>query len=201
LLRLERLQRRVDRVDHQDDIDKVQSNLLHLSQLVVSLSQLIWLDRDQIVYEQQDLVPIIEQSVADCQLIYPDKQILTDLPEQYELATHAEYAQIVVRNILENACKYSPVRGEVNLQLVDDQLHISDQGCGISDHDKERVWLPFWQADSSREVDHGFWLWLALVRELSRKLGWEITFTNLEPHGTCFTIWLSGDVDTLSDRG
>jgi signal transduction histidine kinase len=77
----------------------------------------------------------------------------------------------VLDNLLANALEVSPRAGRVAVtaartgDLV--ELHVTDEGPGLSDRDLERAFDRFWQATAHRDGDHGgFGLGLAIVRQL-----------------------------------
>jgi signal transduction histidine kinase len=77
----------------------------------------------------------------------------------------------VLDNLLANALEVSPPAGRVAVtaartgDLV--ELHVTDEGPGLSDRDRERAFDRFWQATAHRDGDHGgFGLGLAIVRQL-----------------------------------
>ncbi len=79
--------------------------------------------------------------------------------------------QILI-NLLSNAVKFTPPGGKVQVLAglePDGQLRIDvrDSGVGIAEHDLERVFEPFAQADGSRTREHGgTGLGLALSRAM-----------------------------------
>src|SRR5690606_40096285 len=57
--------------------------------------------------------------------------------------------KMVVSNLIENACKYSPKDSLITVKLnrVEDNLvlSIADQGLGISDEDKQKIFKKFYR--------------------------------------------------------
>ena len=96
-----------------------------------------------------------------------DDTILTMMGDQRRVK------QILV-NLLSNAVKFTPEKGQVGLRVTGDmdknhiQFTIWDTGIGISEEDKQRLFQPFVQLDSSLSRHHaGTGLGLALVRRLA----------------------------------
>lgn len=67
-----------------------------------------------------------------------------------------------VFNLIENAVKYTPKRGQVEVIIDHFGVVVADSGIGISDNDKLHVCRPMYRADKSRS-EHGNGLGLSLV--------------------------------------
>jgi signal transduction histidine kinase/CheY-like chemotaxis protein len=110
-------------------------------------------------------------------------QNLVVLPAPREMHVHGDRARLaqVVANLLNNASKFTPVGGRIELSMraKTDYLiiRVRDNGVGIEPADLERIFEMFVQLDSSRtqEGGAGMGLGLALARELVRLHGGEVT--------------------------
>ena len=107
---------------------------------------------------------------------------------------------LVLQNLLENAVKYTPEFGkiEVSLELGREflKVRIKDNGVGIPEKDKEKLFSKFFRADNViRMQTEGSGLGLFIVKNVVRKHGGEITFHSEEGIGTefVFTIPLRRD--------
>lgn len=80
----------------------------------------------------------------------------------------------VLLNLLSNAIKFTDINGKIHLtvnqkkvnDLVELQFSIKDNGCGISDDDKERIFESFNQVENSNKVYQGTGLGLAIAKSL-----------------------------------
>ncbi|MFZ6689312.1 ATP-binding protein [Undibacterium sp. SXout11W] len=93
--------------------------------------------------------------------------------------------QQVMANLISNACKYSPHGGVVNLRasrLGQDTVRISveDQGSGVPDSFRDRIFQKFSQADSSdTRAKGGTGLGLAISKVIIQQMQGDIDFYNL----------------------
>ena len=100
----------------------------------------------------------------------------------------------VFTNLVENALKYGqpgrPVRIEVAGRLSGGMVHytVADNGRGIAERDRERVFELFRRAGDQTVAGEG--IGLAHVRALVRRLGGSISFESVLSQGTTFHICL-----------
>lgn len=79
----------------------------------------------------------------------------------------------LVRNLVDNAIRYTPEGGRVDLSVQASQgcaiLRIQDTGPGIPEPERERVFDPFYRALGSEQIGSG--LGLAIVRATASRIG------------------------------
>jgi signal transduction histidine kinase/ligand-binding sensor domain-containing protein/DNA-binding response OmpR family regulator len=103
----------------------------------------------------------------------------------------------IINNLLNNAFKFTDVGGNVNIELNEKTISginnalisISDSGVGISKENQPKIFNRFFQVDDSSKRNYGgSGIGLALVKELTTLLGWEISVSSNEGEGTEFTL-------------
>ena len=101
----------------------------------------------------------------------------------------------VWQNILGNAIKFSPVGSTICIRLkrLDTQISVSvsDQGPGMAEDVKKRIFEKFYQGDTSRSTK-GNGLGLTLVKRIIDLHGGTITVDSQPDHGSVFTVTLPG---------
>ena len=96
-------------------------------------------------------------------------------------------------NVIMNAAKYGHCArvGLTTLPGAGFVVTVEDEGPGLSDADKCRVFEPFYRTDNAREVDsHGMGLGLAIARSVILGHGGTIELLDRKPHGLLVRIVL-----------
>jgi two-component system sensor histidine kinase MprB len=103
-----------------------------------------------------------------------------------------------VKNLLDNAAKFGPPQGPVEVRLADGELTVRDHGPGIEDHDLPFVFDRFYRALSSRSAP-GSGLGLAVVQEIVTWHDGMVTAEQAPDAGTVMRIELPLSPDTIPD--
>jgi two-component system heavy metal sensor histidine kinase CusS len=102
----------------------------------------------------------------------------------------------MLRNLLENAVRYSPAGGTIQLRVTDRgasvTLEVLDAGPGVAPADRERIFEPFQRgAQGAAEVGSGSGLGLTIAREIAVAHGGTLEVVDPEPPWrTCFRATL-----------
>jgi two-component system, OmpR family, sensor histidine kinase MprB len=120
----------------------------------------------------------------------PNVQVVADLEES---VVHGVPASIerAVANLLDNAAKWSPPDGEVELSVKDGEVVVRDHGPGIDEADLPFVFDRFYRASSARGMP-GSGLGLAIVRQVAESHGGQVVAERAEGGGTRVTLRLNG---------
>jgi two-component system sensor histidine kinase MprB len=94
-----------------------------------------------------------------------------------------------VANILDNACKWSPPGGTVDVALVGGELTVRDHGPGIDPQDLPNVFDRFYRAPTARSMP-GSGLGLAIVRNAALTHGGSVTARPAPGGGTVIRLQL-----------
>ena len=122
-----------------------------------------------------DLSPLVADKALDFELS-------TD-PAPVPVRAHLWMLQELARNLLHNAIKHSPPAAALTLRVHAEGeqalLQVSDQGRGISDELRQRLFAPF----AAGDLASGSGLGLAICREIVLALGGSIALDNREAGG------------------
>ena len=116
-----------------------------------------------------------------------------DVPAGLVVNADRDRLRQALANLLDNAIKYTPRGGRVDLQASSDhqavQIRVSDSGSGISEADLPRIFDRLYRGDQSRTT-RGLGLGLSLVRAYVEAQGGTVTVTSSPGKGSTFTITL-----------
>jgi two-component system sensor histidine kinase MprB len=120
----------------------------------------------------------------------PTITFTTDLEES---VVHGIPATIerAVANMLDNAAKWSPPGGEVEVAVRDGRVTVRDHGPGIEEEDLPHVFDRFYRASSARGLP-GSGLGLAIVKQVADAHGGDVFAERAEGGGTRMTLRLNG---------
>ncbi len=151
-----------------------------------------------LVLTVQDLRPVVATTIEHLALLAAEKRvtIIADLPDA-EVKARVDldrFAQIV-RNLVENAIKFTPAEGTVRVRLATDAEHalvqVADTGCGISTTELPSVFDKFWQSTERKGRRPGLGLGLTIVKHLVEKHGGTIEVRSKgTERGTTFLVEL-----------
>lgn len=126
--------------------------------------------------------------------------VVDDLPDTAEVVGDAFRLRQAFDNILSNAIKYTPAGGMIRIsgELSPDDvvLHFADTGIGIHPDDLERVFDPYFRAQSVRESPTpGTGLGMGIIRSIVEEQGGSLFLESELGAGTTVTVILPSRVE------
>ena len=150
----------------------------------------------------QDLSEVVKEACTLFQPLAEDKAItLTlDIPDQSLVIGDVRMMQRMIANLIDNAIKYTPSQGNVDVAIRRDKgrwivVSIKDSGIGISEKDLPHIFERFYRCDPSR-AETGIGLGLSLARAIALSHGGRIDVTSSLGKGSTFRISLPEAPDT-----
>ena len=106
-----------------------------------------------------------------------------------------EKISLAIQNLIDNAIKYTPVKGTVTVSVVGSskevKVSVQDSGMGIPKAQQNRVFGKFFRATNAQTVDtEGSGLGLYLVKNIVEAHDGKVDFISTAQKGTTFTITL-----------
>ena len=170
------------------------SRLTYLVQDLITLSRIqaaepmpdpIAVDLSAVVAEAVDRVRM-KASARGINLVAACEERVVVLGDEDLLVT-------ALRNLLENAIAYSPDKTRVMVSASRDarmaQISVADQGIGIPERDRERIFERFYRVDPARSrATGGTGLGLAIVKHVMAAHRGKVTVWSQEGVGSTFTL-------------
>lgn len=198
-LNIETIQRR--KLDEEKTNQLLQSTLAEtnrLNDLADNILLATRLDDTKSLWQQQHVLlnQLLSQCINTMQQRYSSKKWqVAAAEEDYEIKGDPILLKLMINNLLENAAKYAVDSTIVRtaLQQTEHQvtLSICDEGPGIPDQEKKKVFQKFYRmGEESTRTTKGTGLGLFLVKRIVEQHNGKVALKDNQPKGVCFTITL-----------
>jgi two-component system OmpR family sensor kinase len=118
------------------------------------------------------------------------------LPDEILVAGHGALLASALRNLLDNALKFTRPGQAVAVSLVETdgraELTVDDSGPGISVAERERVFDPLYRGAEARAGGSGFGLGLPILRRVARAHGGDVQVLDSPLGGARLVLRLPG---------
>ena len=179
------------------DKPKRKASIQSLKEIAMETDALLWLAQELLDLSMIEsgqaimrLVPTSLKQVADDMIERFEPQaelkgikIVSHVPEKFEVLCDADQIKRVLGNLIHNAIKWSPADEAITItaseQVDEVTVSVFDNGPGVPEDLRERIFERFYQADVSRSGDEGTGLGLAICKHI------------VEAHGG--RIWAEGN--------
>jgi two-component system sensor histidine kinase MprB len=181
-----------DRSDISADLG---AQLDELTQLIGDLVDLARVDTTKPSAERVDMVEVVEQALDRARRRAGTVRFDVQLQPWYLYGDDGALERAVL-NLLDNAVKFSPADGTVQLRLADAGdgfalLQVLDEGPGINDVDLPHVFDRFYRSQESRTMP-GSGLGLAIVQQAAQRHGGQAYAARGPQGGALMTLRLPG---------
>lgn len=144
------------------------------------------------------LAPIARQCVDDHTPLAESKQIELSIPEglpDVKVAAEGEGLRTILNNLVDNAVKYTPDRGRVEVRWHEDDGHVrievADTGLGIPRAEQPRIFERFYRVDRARSQQLGSTgLGLSIVKHLVQAMHGTVGVESTVGKGSTFWVRL-----------
>ncbi len=177
-----------------DWLDNIKEQLLNMNSILDTLTTISKIESTQnLEFKQTDISKLTHTNIDILNKLYENKHIIikSKISEKIIKSVHSQWFNIIIKNILDNALKFTPEGWKIDINLDKDKIEIKDSWIWIATKDLEKVWERFWQVDSSKTDTKSFWLWLYLTKLLVQKHWRKIDIKSEIKKGTTFIIKFS----------
>jgi two-component system sensor histidine kinase KdpD len=147
--------------DEAERLDRLVANLLSLSRIEAGALRP---DRQAV-----DLDELVHDRIKRLSALFRQVRLVIDVPDDLPFID-GDYSQLdqVVSNLLENAARYAPPLSTVTVRARPSgsstvMMSISDEGGGIADYERRRIFEPFRRGEGSRSSGIGLAICKAVV--------------------------------------
>jgi two-component system sensor histidine kinase SenX3 len=182
---------------------RMQIEATRLTSLVQEIIDLSRVQNDDLLDDAEPVAveDLVAEAVDRCRHQANTKQITMATGTTPDLFIWGNRGQLAAAlgNLVENAVNYSPARTRVGIagrriaatggDLI--EISVTDQGIGISEKDRDRVFERFYRVDPARSrATGGTGLGLSIVKHVAASHGGEVTVWSAEGQGSTFTLRL-----------
>jgi signal transduction histidine kinase len=151
-------------------------------------------ERIPVSVEAFDLVALVREIVEDFRMASPTRTLGFDAPgAAVPIRSDRDRVHQIMVSLLDNALKYSARDRAVTVEVVPTsagaEVRVRDEGIGIPEEERSRVFSRFFRARNAR-TSPGLGIGLYFANELAKRLGGAISLDSLEGRGSTFTLAL-----------
>jgi two-component system sensor histidine kinase MprB len=171
-------------------LDDVVEQTGEMTALIAELIELARGQRHQEAAEEVRLDLVAADAVERSRRNRPAVTFTTDLEESVVRGSPSTIER-AVSNLLDNAAKWSPAGGEIEVVARDGEITVRDHGPGIAEEDLPYVFDRFYRASSARGLP-GSGLGLAIVKQVADAHGGTVVAERPDGGGTLMRLRLNG---------
>jgi two-component system sensor histidine kinase MprB len=178
-----------DPAERQQVLLELVGQMERLSTLVGDLIDLARDEEATVPVEDVRLDQIVDDAITDMRGRYPRVRFEAALDRTTVRGIRPRIARAVT-NLLDNAGKWSPAGGVVEVTVHGGEVSVRDHGPGVAPEDAPRVFDRFWRASSARSLP-GSGLGLSIVKDVAESHGGSVTLEHASGGGARFRLRLS----------
>ncbi len=178
--------------EYSDGLKNLLLSIDRATHMVEQLLAFARLQKQDSPIEEVDLSQLVQEVIRDMAPAATKKnhQLVLDCTDNIAINGNREALAIVIRNLVDNAIKYTPHNGEIRVCLNESGrsvvLTVSDNGPGVPDAVKQRVFERFFRGDNGQIVGSG--LGLSIVKWVADQYAASLELSNAQPSGLRCTL-------------
>jgi len=171
-------------------------NSERLTEMIEDLLELEKIEFGGLVSKKEKISPHKEinktLSTIEALLNEQSTNVENNIDENLIIRTDKESFRTIFSNLLNNAIKYSPKGSLISFKSISDKnyitISIKDNGYGIDKNSIKRIFERFYRTSKARAHTKGTGLGLALVKQLSQRIGASVRVESTINEGTEFFV-------------
>jgi two-component system sensor histidine kinase MprB len=178
-----------DPAERQQVLVELVGQMERLSTLVADLIDLARDEQATLPIEDVRLDEVVADAITDVRGRYPHVRFEATLEEAAVRGARSRIARAVT-NLLDNAGKWSPAGGVVEVTVQGGEVSVRDHGPGVAPEDAPRVFDRFWRASNARALP-GSGLGLSIVKDVAESHGGSVSVEHAMGGGARFRLRLA----------
>ncbi|MBI1984943.1 MAG: HAMP domain-containing histidine kinase [Candidatus Wildermuthbacteria bacterium] len=185
--------------EQQEIIKKMGVSNEKMIQLVNDLLNVARIEEGRYLFQPSDvqLEEVVSEVVQSYKEVAERKkiQLVSELPPERlkKITADKEKIQLAVQNLIDNALRYTKEKGVVSVRVLSNgreaEVSVQDNGIGIPEDQKQRVFERFFRARNAKMVEtQGTGLGLYLAKNIMEAHGGRMWFESEESKGTTFHL-------------
>lgn len=191
MTQLQVAQKTSDEAMRRQALQKCQQAVLRMTHMVQQLLTLsrVQYQNFQLSKQRMDINQVLIDAIADIEFSAHEKRIDLELNGKDGIAIEAnpQLLTILLRNLLDNAVKYTPRGGKVSVgfwrERQDVCVAVEDSGPGVADEDYARIGQRFYRCVETAQTAEGSGLGLSIVQRIMNLHEADIVFSKSELGG------------------
>ncbi|MGD1044214.1 MAG: ATP-binding protein [Bacteroidota bacterium] len=187
--------------DSRELLNSINDELIRLSSIVESLMILVKSDTGRLVFNMQPIAldEFIEELFDETKVLAESKKIKVKLERSLPIRINGDAVRLkqLFLNLIDNALKYTPPRGQVTLTLAkkegDAVMSVKDNGIGIPRKDQTKIFERFYRVNRSEDTIEdagGSGLGLSIAKWITEAHNGSIEVKSREGKGSTFIVRL-----------
>ena len=180
-----------DKATLRHQLEEASKASMRLADIIDELMVLAGVQRQSVIFRPIDMAAIVAESIDRVEDLLKQKSAKIEKPETWPTALgHAPWVVHVWVNYISNAAKYGGPEPLIKLSAATSpdgdfiRYGVEDNGPGLDDAMKARLFVPFTRISTVRVQGHG--LGLSIVRRIVEKIGGKVGVTSVPGTGSYF---------------
>ncbi len=190
------LEESASETDRQEALKVIQKQAKKTSKIISDLLNLIRLERgiEKPSLSKIDLSELVSIVCEEQNIIMQNITLNQNIMPNIRINANQNMMIRLLSNLLSNAFHYGKENGKVEVNLIEDDkniiLSVEDDGIGIANKQKDKIWQRFYQVDTARSSQNSesMGLGLAMVKQIAKIHNAEINVLSELGKGSCFVV-------------